>query len=118
MEAAAKRREEAKAQQRFLAKNPFRHFPTYDSVHADPWREQWRAQEDFDQMMKLREKEENARKATMGYVNGLAADMRDEINVVYGQANAAYREVRDLEDRVQAKFGPLPYLPITDHYWE
>ena len=114
VEAEAKRLEEGKERRKFMQVFPFKFFPTSDSLHADPWREQATASDDFDRMMKHREKEEDRQFASMGYVKGLAADIRDELDAVYSEANGAYREVRELEDRLRPVIGPIPHRPYGE----
>lgn len=113
-EAEEKRRD----QQRFMALNPFRTFPASDCLRADPWREQAAAQVEFDRMMRIREKEEDAEKATVGRVKDLAAETRDQIDGVYVEVDFAKRQLRELEDRLRAVMGPLPELPIEENYWD
>ena len=114
VEAEAKMREEGNLRRRFMQVFPFKFFPTSDSLHADPWREQATASDDFDRMMKHREKEEDRQFASMGYVKGLAADIREELDAVYSEANGAYREVRELEDRLRPVIGPIPHKPYGE----
>ena len=114
VEAEAKRLEEANERRKFMQLFPFKSFPAWDSLHADPWREQATASADFDRMMKSREKEEDREFASMGYVKGLAADIREELDAVYSEANGAYREVRDLEDRLRPVIGPIPHKPYGE----
>ena len=85
-----------------MAANPFRSFPSWDCLSADPWREQATAQADFDQLMKHREKEENRQFASMGFVTGLAAEI-----------NETYRQLRDLEDQLRREIN-LPYRPYFE----
>lgn len=93
---------------------PFKVFPTWDVLHADPWREHWSASEEFDRMMKNREKEDGRKFATMGYVTGLAGDIRDELDAIFGEASLAYREVRELEERLRQVIGPIPHKPYGE----
>lgn len=114
VEAEAKRLEEEKERRKFVQLFPFKFFPTSDSLHADPWREQATASDDFDRMMKHREKQEDRQFASMGYVKGLAENIREELDAVYSEANAAYREVRELEDRLRPVIGPIPHKPYGE----
>ena len=91
---------------------PFKNFPEWDCLGADPWREQGIASYDFDRMMNIREKEEDGTVATIGYVRGVAGLLQDDVDKVYADASAAYREVRELEERIGLVIGPIPYLPL------
>lgn len=114
VEAEQKMREEENQRRQFMQLFPFRVFPTWDALHADPWRERWTASEDFERMMKLREKEDSRKFATMGFVTGLAGEIRDDLDSIFGEASLAYSEVRNLEERLRQVIGPIPQLPYGE----
>lgn len=63
--------------------------------------------------MNILEKEEDNKVSTIGYVRGVAGALQADIDYVYADASAAYREVRELEDRIGLVIGPIPYLPLV-----
>ena len=111
LEAERKKEEEREDRIRFMAIYPFKDHPRKDVLEADPFREQSSAMFDFDQMMRLREKEEGKEFATVDSLRHVQSEARNDRDEIYQLANQAFNEVGELEQRLRVVLGPIPYLP-------
>lgn len=101
---------EAISRQRFASGNPFKRFPSYDALAADPRREPATALEEFEQRMKKIDKEESAKFATVGRLDARYEELKADADDNYQLASSAYSEVRQLERRLRVILGPIPHL--------
>ena len=111
LEEEEKKKEARQDRIRFMAVNPFKDHPRKDCLEADPSREQAQAMWDFEQMMRHREKEEGMEFATVESLRNVRSEAREDRDEIFQLASQAFYEVGDLEKRLNAVLGPIPYLP-------
>lgn len=107
----AAKAEEARARRQFQGVFPFREYPEYRCLSAEPWVEPDEARLEWDARQKIMDKERQVTPAMESQVDAVAEMLREEVASANDTANHALSELRYLEDRLKLMFGTIPHLP-------
>ena len=99
------------ARREFQAVFPFREYPEYRCLSAEPWVEPDEASREWDARQKIREKERQVTPATESQVDAVAEMLREEVESANEASTRALSEIRYLEDRLKLMLGAIPHLP-------